>query len=234
MRRWFRPRIGREDDVVWEIKHGFFWFLPASWGWGYQDYANAASQRNQLSAKANKQCLELEETIVKIAQAEASLRAERKSLDEDRYDKNARGKPILLPTKDFDNMLPYTDEPEPLWKTFVASPVWKRILKAHGANETEVEQNKRHKRPKRGTVMISPSDAIDKHPEFFEADGVEQLVRYRPGDHKQKKDSNNSNPNEGKKGNFKQLRGSHPKEDWETQNEYDGRLRGLWNNGERG
>ena len=229
MKRWFRPRIGRDNDVVWELKLLYFFYLPAKWGWGYQDYANAASQRNRLSAKANEQCLELEETIVKIARAEASLRAERKSLDEDRYDTKARGKPVLLDMKDFEDMLPYTPEPEPKWKKFIASPVWKKILKAHGAHETEEEQNKRHKRPTKGTVMISSPDVIARHPEFFNSDGAEQLVGWRPPE-KGKKGDNNSGTGDGTKPqNFKALRKSNPKDEGESQNDYDNRLRGIFN-----
>ena len=227
MKRWFRPRTGVEDDVVWERKTAWLWFLPAKWGWGYREYANAAAHRNRLSEEMNQLSREFDVVLNKFAEAEASLRAEQTDLKKKRYNHLGIGKPILLEQKEFKEMLPFTDEPEPEWKTFVSSPVWKRILKSHGAQQTEEEQNRHNRKPKKGTVVISPSDAIEKHPEFFDGDG-EQLVRWRPEANKQKSGGSNSNSNEGKK-NFKQLRKDHPQESGESQNEWDTRLRGILN-----
>lgn len=227
MKRWFRPRIGRDDDVVWEIKSAFFFFLPAKWGWGFREYANEAAQRNRISIELNTMAKEFEAKIVKFAEAEASLKSERDSLKEKKYNHLGVGTPGIYDTKDFKNMFPYVDDPEHEWKAFVNKSVWKRILKSYGADESVAEQSKRHgNMPKtQGRVMISPSDAVEKHSEFFAKDGAEQLVRYRPPEQKR---GSSSGTGEKKPQNFKALRGDHPKRDGESQNEYDDRIRGIF------
>lgn len=228
-KRWFRPRAARDDDVIWEIKSRLLWFVPAKWGWGYREYANAASHRNRIAVKMNRMSKEFIQVIEEYAEAEASLKAESKSLDGKKYNHLWVGDPILLHPDEFSEMLPYVAEPEPEWKAFVSSAVWKRILKNHGVDG---KQEKSHRHPdspqnREGMVMISPSPAIESHPEFFKKEGAEQLLRYRAPE--KKSSSSGNKKSSGSKKNFKALRKEYPQQSGESQNEWDNRLREIQN-----
>lgn len=224
-KRWFRPRKGGNNDVIWEMKSRLLFFVPATWGWGYREYANAASHRNKIAVKMNRMSREFMEVLEDYAQAEASLKAESKSLDDKKYNHLWVGDPLLLHPDEFKEMLPFVPEPEPEWKSFVSSAVWKRILKNHGVDKPQDSQARHPHSPQQsGRVIISPSSAVEAHPEFFEKDGATQLVRYRPP-----KDKPKSNDKNGSKKNFKTLRKEYPQENGETQNDWDTRLRELFN-----
>ena len=226
MERWFRLGPGRGDDVVYELKSGWFFLIPASVGWGYRRYANAASNRNRLAVKLNALSEEMEEVIVKFAKAEAELKADKDQLDAEAQNHLGEGTPFEADPSTFKNMLPYVAEPKPLWKAFVASPVWKRVLRENGAVETASSRAPIPQPRMKGRIVISPSDAITKHPEAFANDNAEQLVQYKsPG--KQGNKQQKGQGGNGSKATIKSLRSEFPREEDEGQSDWDKRLKEI-------
>jgi hypothetical protein len=222
MKRWFRPRPGVGNDVVYEIK-GLVWFLvPATFGIGFREFANAAAKRNRISHKLNEMSLVMERTVEEFGRAEAELKAERDDLAANRYNHLGVGRPFLSDPKSFKDMLPYVSEPKPEWKAFVAAPVWKRILRENnvGDSGSNPQKTKTNSGPQRGRTIISPSDAVDKHPEAFGNDHAEHVVKYR--DPKKEKTSK-SKSGEGK-ATIKNLRSEFPREEDEERSDWDKRL----------
>lgn len=223
MRRWFRPRPGVGDDVVHEMKSLWYCLVPARFGWGYHEYANAASARNRISHRLNDMAAKMSVELHKFALAEADLKAERAELKDSKFNHLGIGKPYLADPRVFKEMLPYVDEPDPVWKKFISSPVWKMILREHGADATAEEQAAQNPKTS-GLIMVSPSDAVDKHPRFYDKDGAEQLVRFRPENEKKKTQSGNS---QGKKHTIKTLRSEFSREEGEIQSDWDKRLKDI-------
>ena len=209
-----RPRVGLAGDTIWERKR--LWCLPIPFQVGYHPVANTSSARNRIVAKLNKKAEEVMNLFDELADAEAMMEAEMKSLLTKGFGKYGVGEVQALDTaKDLKGMYPMFPDQEPAFES-----VFFKIHLTRARLEAGVEVEKTNQRKSGAqipTVMVTSPKGKE-----FSTPGIdaEHVVAY-------------VSPNTGPKGNKKSdkeglrvYRQDNPKQSHETKDEWNQRTAG--------
>ncbi len=223
MKRWCRSRSGNDGDVVWEVKSFWYCWAHHSWGIGYRPYAAVSSSKNRCSEKLNKLSEQVLKALQAYAESEVELAIEVTELKKYKRDYMGIGQPKFLNLKEFKNLLPHVDEVDPKWKKVINQVVLTKILRDAGVSSVSEKESKKSSKNR---TIYSTSDAVEKHPESFNKDNADHVIKYRAGND-QNKGSNSSKNNNGGKVTIKSLRNEFPKEEDESKEDWGNRLQSI-------